>query len=509
MHRTQRAEITPAASAKGSSFASDLAAFRRAHPGYDPTSTLDELRRREYGRLDATSQLYLDYAGGGLFAERQLRAHADALARSVLGNPHSINPTSLAATQLVQRARAAVLAHFNASPSEYAVVFTANASAALRLVGEAYPFGPGGHLLLTADNHNSVNGLREFCRTKRSAHSYVPVDEQELRLCAEPLRAALGRYGAKAPRWSWRGLGRQASGGRLFAYPAQSNFSGVQHSLTWVVEAQRLGWDVLLDASAFVPTNRLDLGRVQPDFVTLSFYKMMGYPTGLGCLLARREALARLRRPWFAGGAVVAVTVKGDDHRLADAEAGFEDGTVDYLSIPAVDIGLAYLNEVGIEAIHQRVQSLTTWLLGGLRGLRHSNGLPLVRLYGPINTIARGGIVTFNFLDPSGRIVDERLVERLALEHQISLRTGCFCNPGAAEIAFGIDTGPIGGVFEGQQALSYDRYIEGLGLPSAGAIRVSLGVASSFADVHRFLEIAQGLRDLVPNLAGLPPRDHC
>ena len=83
----------------------------------------------------------------------------------------------------------------------------------------------------------------------------------------------------------------------LLAYPAQSNFSGVRHPLAWVAEAKALGWDVLLDAAAFVPTSRLDLRETPADFVSLSFYKMFGYPTGVGCLLARREALAALRRP--------------------------------------------------------------------------------------------------------------------------------------------------------------------------------------------------------------------
>jgi len=86
----------------------------------------------------------------------------------------------------------------------------------------------------------------------------------------------------------------------LFAFPAQSNFSGVQHPLEWIEQAHEHGWDVLLDAAAFVPTNRLDLSHWHPDFVALSFYKMFGWPTGVGCLLARRDALTRLERPWFS-----------------------------------------------------------------------------------------------------------------------------------------------------------------------------------------------------------------
>jgi len=117
----------------------DLAAFQRAYPAYEGTLHLDELRAREYARLDAQGQVYLDYTGGGLFAECQLREYAALLQSGVFGNPHSVNPTSRAATALIEHARQAVLAFFNAPADEYAVVFTANASAALKLVGEAYP----------------------------------------------------------------------------------------------------------------------------------------------------------------------------------------------------------------------------------------------------------------------------------------------------------------------------------------------------------------------------------
>ena len=81
--------------------------------------------------------------------------------------------------------------------------------------------------------------------------------------------------------------------------------------------------------AAFVPTGRLDLGAVTPDFVSVSFYKMFGYPTGVGCLLVRNDALPCLHRPWFAGGTVNFATVQGRHHVLAPREAGFEDGTLD------------------------------------------------------------------------------------------------------------------------------------------------------------------------------------
>src|SRR4029078_2504705 len=150
--------------------------------------------------------------------------------------------------------------YFNAAPDEYVVIFTQNATGALKLVGEAYPFAPGGNYLLTYDNHNSVNGIREFARSAGAAVSYIPIVAPELR--ADP-SAVLSGLALARP-------GTQ----NLFAYPAQSNFSGVQHPLEWIAQAHERGWDVLLDAAAFAPTNRLDLGRWHPDFVDISFYKI-------------------------------------------------------------------------------------------------------------------------------------------------------------------------------------------------------------------------------------------
>ena len=96
---------------------------------------LDELRATEYGRLDATDAVYLDYTGGSLYAESQVTEHLRMLSDGVYGNPHSANPTSSSATALVERARAAVLSFFNAPESEYACIFTPNATGAIRLVG--------------------------------------------------------------------------------------------------------------------------------------------------------------------------------------------------------------------------------------------------------------------------------------------------------------------------------------------------------------------------------------
>ena len=458
--------------------------FLRSYPAYGTTHALDALRASDYGRLDAQDQVYLDFTGGGLHAASQVQLHVQMLNEEVLGNPHSVNPSSTKMTRRVEEARAAVLDYFNGA-AEYTAIFTLNASAALKQVGESYPFGPGGRLLLTTDNHNSVNGIREFAQRGGASVSYAPLTRPELRIDMAVMDALLAQAYCTNPN--------------LMAFPAQSNFSGVKHPLALVASARAAGWHVLLDAAAFVPSNRLDLRTVSPDFVVMSFYKMFGYPTGVGCLLVRNETLKSLRRPWFGGGTVNFATVQGRMHVLSSGEAGFEDGTLNYLSIPAVEIGLKYLQTVGMETIQTRIHCLTDWMIKQLLALRHSNGLPMVRLYGPANMIERGGTVTLNLYDPKGHLVEYRRIEELAALENISLRTGCFCNPGAGETAEDLSEDDMrAGLAEGGANINLQRFLHAMqerGGKSAGAIRVSLGLVSNFADVDRFVNFAAGFRD--------------
>jgi molybdenum cofactor sulfurtransferase len=453
-----------------------------------------ELRRTEYARLEAGGHVYLDYTGAGLYAQSQLDEHLALLRENVFGNPHSVNPTSTAMTELVEQARAAVLAFFGASPQEYEAIFTPNATGALRLVGEAYPFRPGDRFLLTFDNHNSVNGIREFARARGAETIYVPSVPPDLRLDEAIL-----------PRYLTEVAGDHHN---LFAYPAQSNFSGVQHPLEWIDQAHAAGWDVLLDAAAFVPTNRLDLSRHHPDFVCLSFYKMFGWPTGVGALIARRDALARLERPWFSGGTIVAAFVQREWYQSAPGAAHFEDGTVNFLNLPAVAIGLRYLDRIGIDPIHAHVELHTDRFLRVLTTLRHADGAPAATVYGPNDVDRRGATIAFNFLHPDGRIVDERYVDRVARQHSISLRTGCFCNPGAGEVAFTISRETlVGGEFG--EGMTLDDYVRAIGLPSGGAVRASLGIATNNADIDRFARFAAEFVDLAEVPDDLPPRTGC
>lgn len=437
------------------------------------------LRARELWRVDRARQTYLDWTGSALHPESLVARHAHSLRETILGNPHSDSMASRASTALVEEARAAVLRFLDAPPEEYDVCFCANASGALRLVGEAYAFGRGSQLVLGADNHNSVNGIRTWARAAGATVRVLPLDAQ-LRL-----QGGIGALGTE-----------RVTGPSLVAFPAQSNFSGVRHPLGLVDRAHELGFDVLLDAAAFLPTSPLSLRDVRPDFLALSLYKIVGYPSGVGALVARHEALARLRRPSFSGGTVEAVSAWDDVHVLKrDAEA-FEDGTVNFLGLAAVPAALEFMSGIGMPRISRRVSALGRDLRDRLGSLRHRNGAPLVALYGSDDD-DHGATVAFNVLDATGDVVPYWHVEQRAREMRVSIRGGCFCNPGAAERALGIDSDALADCLrvarEQRVAFSHAWLAECLGTP-VGALRISLGYGSDSTDISRGMSLVERWR---------------
>jgi len=455
-----------------------LASRRPATTVAPPDPYFAALRDKEFARLDEAGLAYLDYTGSALPAARQLRLHNELMATAVFGNPHADNEPSRRSTDVLDEGRSLLLAFLDADPDEYVVCFTANATAATKLVAESYPFAPNNACVLSSDNHNSVNGIREYARRAGATVRYVGLDD-ELRLAeADSVLEESGT--ARAPR--------------LFAFPAQSNFSGVRHPLDLIDVAQHLGFDVLLDAAAFVPSAVLSLREYRPEFVTLSFYKLFGYPTGLGALVARRDALARLTRPWFAGGTVEYVSVQNDLHSLLPGTGGFEDGTPHFLGVAALPHGFALLADVGMSRLSAHVARITSALIHGLRHVTHRDGSPAVRFYGPTGSAGRGGAVAFNVIARDGRVVPYWVVDERARDMGVAFRGGCFCNPGAAETAFAFDPRTAARCLgeAGQAGFTIQRFADCMTRETdtaVGAVRASLGLANNDADVRRAIEV--------------------
>ena len=113
----------------------------------------------------------------------------------------------------------------------------------------------------------------------------------------------------------------------------------------------------------------------------------------------------------------------------------------------------------------------------------------------------RGATIALYLLDPRGHPYDVYGVEAAAGRELISIRTGCFCNPGDGEVAHDITHDDMERLLRRAEApvslMQCQQVIEDATGKVPNTIRVSLGLASDFADVYRFMRFVAGYRDRV------------
>ncbi|XP_066370369.1 molybdenum cofactor sulfurase isoform X2 [Miscanthus floridulus] len=481
--------------------------------GYpDAPRGIDELRAAEFKRLEG--MVYLDHAGATLYSEAQMADVARDLMSNVYGNPHSQNDSSMATSDIVTSVRHQVLKYFNASPRDYKCIFTSGATAALKLVGECFPWSRDSCYMYTMENHNSVLGIREYALSKGATVSAVDVEE-----VADPSKNHESDRLFKVSKHSNQRRGddlllHNYQNGRLtaisgnnlnlFAFPSECNFSGHKFNLSLVKlikegkfmdfsSQQRGQWMVLIDAAKGCTTEPPNLTLYPADFVVCSFYKIFGYPTGLGALIVKNEAASLLNKTYFSGGTVAASIADIDFvQKRKGIEQALEDGTISFLSISSLRYGFKIIDMLTISAIARHTGSLATYVRNKMLELKHSNEKNVCIIYGQAskeNYQKMGPTITFNLKREDGTWFGYREVEKLASLSGIHLRTGCFCNPGACAKYVGLSHSDLVSNFEAGHVCWDDNDVIN-GKPT-GAVRISFGYMSTYEDAEEFLKFLQ------------------
>uniref|UniRef100_H2ZFU0 Aminotransferase class V domain-containing protein n=1 Tax=Ciona savignyi TaxID=51511 RepID=H2ZFU0_CIOSA len=446
---------------------------------------------------------FLDFAGCSIYSSRQITEYTESLKRNVYGNPHSGNPSSDLMAAEVEKVRNTVLAFFNTTSSEYSIIFTSGATAGLKLVAQSFDWTPGKSMYAyLEDNHTSVVGIREAAIDK-GAHSVClrqsvtnyngPCKQPIFSNLSEHCDMVLIRYG-KVLRSSKMKKNFFQEPSHLFAYPAQSNFAGRKYPLNWIQNMRtdvKSTWFTLLDAAAFVATSNLDLGEYPADFVTVSFYKIFGFPTGIGALLVRNKAAPKLDKIYFGGG-TTQVYLPSKNYSLLKTKLHekFEEGTIAFLDILALRHGFATISRITghMENITNHLFNLIHWLYNKLNTLTHKNGEKCIVIYTTTrysNPTLQGATIAFNVRSMDGRYIGYKEVLSTASKENIHLRGGCFCNAGSCNYLLGIDDDKLNQIQKSGYVCGEADIVNGF---PVGAVRVSLGYMSTIDDVISFFQ---------------------
>ena len=435
-----------------------------------------------------SSEIYLDYAGMVPVLKDVVSAVADVLSSQSLGNPHSGGHSSQRSQSVLSQGRACVLEFFGASPLEYYVVFTSGATSAIKLVGDTFLWSSESVFAYTLENHTSVVGLRELAVAAGASARAVDLDASSF-----PLQ-----------------LSTAARSSNLFAFPGECNFSGDLYSLTLCrdVQAGLLGagkWFVLVDAAKLAAGCPISLSSPEkrPDFLTISFYKMFGYPTGIGALLVHRRAADVMRRNmsdsqsrhYFGGGTVQALSATSMfvsmRHQLA---ASLEDGTPNIHGVLAIIHGLQYLSSIGMQSIARHNAKLRVKLVAALSGLRYDDRSDFAIIHDAQHARrchrwmhGSGGVVSFTLLKPDGSCIGYTEVDTALRLANIQVRPGALCNIGAAQRYLGLTDDDIRSHLQlGHACWDGMDVIDG---QPTGVVRVSFGIFSTDSDIDALVHV--------------------
>eukprot|EP00158_Paraphelidium_tribonemae_P006199 Partr_v1_DN27725_c0_g1_i1_m66986 putative Molybdenum cofactor sulfurase len=472
---------------------------------------------------------YFDSTGAPSFPRSIVDAHMQELKSQSFGNPHSSHAPSQRTSQIVTEVRRRILDFVDADEREYSVIFVPNSTAGFRLVSEAFEWHTlPKYVQSIKSNHDGfwdllICFMRQLLVLVYQLLVVLLMGPSRLIQLRDIHTSAVGVRGVvkdsklvQVLSCSYRelvGLVRPLNGlhllpdrladtmrpNDLVVYSAQSNFNGKNYDLDWVAKSRRANLYVLLDAVAYCSNSKLSLRQVPVDFAVLSFYKIFGYPTGIGALIVRRESAHVLRKSYFGGGTVASVWPDSMWHyNFRDLSRRWEDGTVNFHGIMALKHAFDVTERMygSFENKHRICDRFRMYALEKMRALKHYNNVPACVFYHDCDESddlksGYGPVINFNMQSSNLSVIPCTDFEIIASQHDIFVRSGSFCNSGAQVTALEISEEMLIDRFmlKGKDCRDDMGHFDN-GQP-AGSIRVSFGPYNSFDEIDKMVRMME------------------
>jgi len=343
-------------------------------------------------------EVYLDYAGAALASRSQLDLILSLCQSFTFANPHSSGIAAHRTHSMIQKVKQQLLHHFDADSSDihsgYDILFTSGTTHAMEIVSSCFPWNTHSlnrtketskSMLVYSHNvHTSVLGMRgpalskgagflcenleRICdATVETFQQWQENDSNNLHFSSTDHVTQNFNHNHDRKEHG----GGNASINHLLVLPAECNFGGSRPDLSSILSTLRSvnqlslqnnsnnanhKWYSMLDIAKASCTQEIHINSLQPHFASLSFYKLFGYPTGLGVLFVKKSCISLLtqtayhQKRYFGGGSVNVVLPNQDfmvpkeaHHRLDS----LSHGTSHFQGIISLQFGFQELNHLG------------------------------------------------------------------------------------------------------------------------------------------------------------------
>lgn len=265
------------------------------------------------------------------------------------------------------------ISNFIGSKSSDSIVFTRGTTESINLVSYALEdyFNEGDVILLTiAEHHSNIVPWQFLAKRKNLKLVYAKINNN-YNLDIEDFYNKVKEFKP-----------------RLIAATMCSNVLGSVFPVKDIISgAKSVNALVLLDGAQYVAHNKVNVNKLDVDFLCFSGHKMYG-PTGIGVLYAKRELL-EMMKPFQGGGEMIS-EVTLDDTTFADIPYKFEAGTPAIAEVIALGEAVNFINQVGIENIYEHEKSVFEYAISRLSSISY------VDMYSSKSSNDSGSVISFN-----------------------------------------------------------------------------------------------------------------
>ena len=288
-------------------------------------------------------------------------------------NPHRGNyALSLKSTEVYDEARSKVAKFINAQESRE-IVFSKNATEALNML--AYSYGmqnlqKGDKVVISIlEHHANLVPWQRVTKQKEAKLEYMYIND-EGQITDEEIEKKI------------------TPGTKIVGITHVSNVLGTITPVEKIIKkAHSVGAVVVLDASQSVPHRKVDVQKLDADFVVFSGHKMLA-PLGIGVLYGKAELLEKMP-PFLLGGDMIEY-VQEQSATFAEIPTRFEAGTQNVGGAIGLAAAIDYLQKIGMEKVEKIEQELLIYAKEQLENLSY------VTVYGPKDINQRASVISFN-----------------------------------------------------------------------------------------------------------------
>lgn len=328
--------------------------------------------RNDFPILRENKIAYLD-SGATTQRPIQVLDKVDNFYKSENANPHrGAYKLSIQATEVYENARQKVADFINA-PSARNIVFTRNATESLNLL--AYSYGLNNVkkddkiVLSIMEHHSNLVPWQMVCQKNGAKLEYMYTNSNG-ELTTEEIDKKI------------------VPGVKIVGITQVSNVLGtINHIKEIIKKAHSVGAIVIVDGSQSVPHMKVDVQKLDADFLVFSGHKMLS-PFGIGVLYGKNNLLDSMT-PFLFGGDMIEYVYE-QETIFAEVPTKFEAGTQNVGGAVGISAAIDYLKNIGMENIEKIEKELTKYAYEEL------SKLDFITLYGPKDLQKRSGVFSFN-----------------------------------------------------------------------------------------------------------------